>query len=264
MVFCMSNISKIPPSSQIKTINSIKELNAYLKQIDKNTLVLFDIDSTLTTPSDPYWQRQTIQRHSHIYKRYTSSLTENEFRIFNHLVVFQSLSQLVEPHWTEIIQDFSKRKIPTLAFTASSMGSIGTTIPSFACWRYHELKRLGIDFSATFPNTKIFEELEDLDNGHPGIERGIIYVGYKIKKGELLTHIFKALEKTPTQIVVIDDKLENIISCKENIELYFPNVSFLGFHYKGVNFLPPTETRADEFKTNMEKVVQQTKIICST
>lgn len=71
--------------SEMITVYSVKEMEPYFKNSNAETLIIFDVDSTLTTPTDPCLQRQTIKRYKDFYNSQYNSLTENEKRIFLHL-----------------------------------------------------------------------------------------------------------------------------------------------------------------------------------
>ena len=119
--FCMFAIS-----SEMVNVDSIKDAEKYFTLADEKTVILFDIDSTITTPSDPYWRRHAIQRHQQIYQKYVFGLTQGQMRILSHLIVVQSPSQLVENEWPKLINSLRKRGIKMLALTASKTGSLGS------------------------------------------------------------------------------------------------------------------------------------------
>ena len=196
---------------KIIAINSIKEISPYFEVADQNTLVIFDIDSTLTTPSDQYLQRQTIQCYKPLYKTFIAHLTENQYRIFLHLVIIDSPSILVEQDTPLIIKRLQNKGIKTLGYTGSKLGSLGN-LSSFPDWRYNELKRLGIDFAKIFPGKVVFKDFKDLGGDSIGIEKGIVYSGYKHTKGSVLKLVLNELKWIPKKIIAIDDKENNVLS----------------------------------------------------
>lgn len=250
-----------PAAPEIIKVFSITEAATYLNRADEQTLVLFDIDSTLTTPSDPYLQRQAIRRHQRIYQQYISSLTKSQYHILNHLIVMQSPSQLVESAWPEVIKSLQKQGAKTLALTSSKFGSVGSFVTRFSLWRHQELCKLGIDFSSTFCHSCIFDAFDDFDNNHPGIAKGIVCAGNKIEKGLLLNAILNALQWVPSMIIVIDDKLANLISCKNKLQADFPSITFIGIHYNGVEQLPLTTTDPSIFEEKISDLVKRAKLL---
>ncbi len=243
---------------EVTRVNQAKE---YFDSANQDTLILCDIDSTLTTPSDPYWQRQAIQRHNEIYQKYVADFDKHQLCIFLHLITLQSPAQLLEKEWTIVIQKLQQRGIKIFGFTASKMTAIGKKVNRFSSWRHQELARFGIDFSMSFPGTYVFENLEDFGGEHPGIEKGIIYTGQKIKKGDVLETVFNTLKWIPPKLIVIDDKIDNIKSCEDVLKKLFPQIYFVGIHYKGVEKLPRTITQSRIFEKNIKILAEQVKQI---
>ena len=244
----------------IITVSSIKEMIPYFDKTDQNTLVIFDIDSTLTTPSDQYLQRQTINNYKDTYENLTHKLTENQYRIFLHLIIMDSPSMLVEQETPIIIKKLQNNNVKLIGFTGSKFGALGT-LPSFPEWRYQELQRLGIDFIDIFPGKTIFTEFYDLKGEHIGIEKGIVYSGYKNTKGSLLKKVLEELKLYPKQIMFIDDKKNNLISVLEASKSFLPKCQVIGFHYKGIELLPKATTNVKIFKKKIIKLIKKTQAL---
>jgi hypothetical protein len=241
--------------------NTLSQIQPYFEKSDQHTLVLFDVDSTLTIPSDPYLRRQAIGDHKGIYDALIKQLTANQLRIFSHVLVVQSLSQLLDLNWPTIIQKLQNTGAKTLAMTAAKMGDLGT-LPSFPVWRYEALKRLGIDFSNTFKDSIVFKHLSDFGGEHPGMEQGIIYCGHQLQKGVLLKDILIALQWQPQRIILIDDKMENVRSLSEALQKDFPHIHFIGIHYRAIECLPTIPTSAAIFEKKFKALFHETLIIC--
>jgi len=246
---------------EIISVNSIKEMKPYFELANQDTLVIFDVDSTLTTPSDQYLQRQTIQLYKPLYKQLIDNLSENQYRIFLHLVIVNSPSILLEDETPLIIKNLQNKGIKTIGYTGSKIGSLGH-LPSFPDWRYNELKRLGIDFAKIFPGKIIFKGFNDLGGDSIGIENGIVYSGYKHTKGSVLNVVLNELKWIPKQIIAIDDKEKNVISILEAAKNISPNINVIGFHYKGIEFIPKANTDIKIFEKKLVNLVKNTQIIC--
>lgn len=245
----------------IIVINSVKEMVPYFNKFNQDTLIVFDIDSTLTIPSDRYLQRKTIKKYKSIYEKFISRLTENQYRIFLHLIVIDSGSILIEPEISSIIQGLQHDNIKIIGFTASKFGALGD-LPSFPEWRYQELKRLGIDFSIIFPGQAVFSEFVDLNEESVGIAKGIVYSGYKNSKGSLLKKTLEKINFYPKQIVFIDDKKTNLISLLEASKIVLPGAYSVGFHYNAVELLPTFATQPQLFERKIDKLIKKTYDIC--
>ena len=246
---------------EIITINAIKEMSPYFEKADQDTLVIFDIDSTLTTPSNQYLQRQTIQRYKSLYKTFIDHLTENQYRIFLHLVIVDSPSMLVERETPLIIKSLQNKGIKILGYTGSKLGSLGK-LSSFPDWRYNELKRLDIDFIKIFPGKVVFKEFKDLGGDPIGIEKGIVYSGYKHTKGSVLKSVLSELKWIPKRIIAIDDKASNVRSILKAAKNIIPDINVIGCHYKGIEFIPKANTNIKNFEEKLAYLIKETQIIC--
>jgi hypothetical protein len=244
-------------------VHSILEAQNLLEKADKETLILIDVDSTLTTPTDPYLRRAAIHQYRAIYNAVTFGFTPNQRRIFDHVLVTQSPSRLVENVWPHIIKNLQNKGIMILALTAAKMGPLPPLLDHFPDWRYQQLKELGIDFSPIFPGSILFKDLEDWGGEHPGIEKGIIYSGHKIKKGEILPHVLSTINFSPTYIIFIDDKEDNIRSVSSTIQEKYPHVKFLGIHYKGLENVARPAVDEPIFSEKFHRISQITKNISS-
>lgn len=247
---------------KITRINSIVEAKPFFALADAKTLVIFDIDSTITTPSSSVLQRQTFLRHKDFMDSCFNHLAENEKRIFLHLVVSGSPSMLVEEGFPAIIEELQKRNVKTIAYTASKTGPLGE-MKSFPQWRFNELKRLGIDFSKAFKGSVLFKDLPDIGGDFPGMERGIVYSDYANSKGDVLQHVLQTLQMHVARIVAIDDKKKNLQSLLEATVRYDPKVDFAGLHYHGLQNIPEALVDFNLFKHVILKTLSKTKILCN-
>lgn len=255
---CMAQYSQ----PTIIKVDKIKEASPYFSEANQNTLVIFDIDSTLTTPSDPCLRRFSIKKHKHVFDLYVKRLTKKQLYIFTHLLILQSPSQLVENEIPEVIAQLQKRGVKTIACTASTTGNIGNIVKSFPLWRFHELKKLGIDFSSIFPGCCLFPA-EDCDDDIPGIEKGIVSCGHKIKKGTLFDKIITHINFTPNRVIVIDDKMENIESFMNEIKVRYPGIKFIGIQYDGMQLLSGIYASESEFEEKIKNLTDQAVKICA-
>ena len=240
--------------NKIIKIHTIQDAEDIFAQADENTLIVFDIDSTLTTPSDPALRRHAIKKHLPTYTQLTSSLTPYQKQIFDHLLAMKSPSQLLEPGFLDVILRLHKKGVNMIACTASKMGAVGDIEPQFQVWRFNELKRLGIDFSQIFPGQVLFPDLADYNNGSTGMEKGIICSGHKLEKGVVFLRALAFLACKPTKIIFIDDKLNNVDSFVSIVQKALPNVKVIGVNYLAVLELPKPIIPLDEFKQKMEDI----------
>lgn len=246
----------------IITVFQIKEAQAYFDKADQKTLILIDIDSTLTTPSDAYLRRHAIKTHQDIFKKYVSALTKEQRRIFDHLLVLQSPSQLVESDFPPVVKELQQRGAKVLACTASKMGAVGHKVASFPEWRFQELKRLGLDFSGAFPGSVNFTSFKEDNGDFPGIEKGIIYCDHYTEKAAFFEEILQQLQIVPQKVIVIDDKRNNIEPFLTIIKDSYPAIDFVGIEYQGMASLPISTTTASQFEEKISNIAKETIAIC--
>ena len=139
------------------------------------------------------------------------------------MVIVDSPSMLVERETPLIIKSLQNKGIKILGYTGSKLGSLGK-LSSFPDWRYNELNRLDIDFIKIFPGKVVFKEFKDLGGDPIGIEKGIVYSGYKHTKGSVLKSVLS--------------------------------------HYKGIEFIPKANTNIKNFEEKLAYLIKETQIIC--
>ncbi|MGH2612884.1 MAG: DUF2608 domain-containing protein, partial [Rhabdochlamydiaceae bacterium] len=98
-----------------------------------------------------------------------------------------------------------------------------TTIEGVDRFTYQQLSYVGIDFK----KTKIPLELKSLEATY--FCDGIIFAQH-IKKGDLLTHLFKDLKYHPSCIIFVDDKLDQVQSVEAAVKA--AGIPFTGFWYR--------------------------------
>jgi len=155
----------------IKTNN----LSPFVKEMDflnKNDLVLWDVDDTLITPEDAVLQtkhRKSAHKLILEMQPFTSEKYSEEYLISTMLGMTRY--QLIDKTSSSIIKNLQKRGIPTLAITAANMNEFGV-IPNLADWRVQQLKDLDIDFTSSFPYLKpmTFQEINN-ESSSPGFKK---------------------------------------------------------------------------------------------
>lgn len=250
---------KIPiKKQQILTINTINKANNILNQADKNTLVIFDIDLTLTMPSNTILLPENFNKYKDVTKRLLRAFNKDQIHILRHLILTQSPSRLVELNSSKIIKDLQKQGIKTIAMTASKTGTLGNKIINFPEWRYRELKKLGIDFSKSFSHNSFFKNLKIFHKSYPGIYKGIISTsGSKNSKGTVLQAFLNTVNYTPNHIIVIDDKMKNLISISNTLKKL--NIIFTGLLYSGANKIIQTKTDKQMFTKTLSNLIKKNK-----
>lgn len=204
--------------AEIFEITQIEKIRPY---IQKESLVLFDIDDTLITnpnslggPTWRSWVKPKLPANS-------------SFVLFDALSLYiaKNIDYIaIEPNTAQLISDLQRDDVAVFAFTARGRTQWYTTdLEGVDQFTHQQLNRACIDFNLS----KIPAELQELESTY--FYKGIIFAQH-IKKGDLLKHLFKDLNYHPSCIVFIDDKLEQVKSVEAAVK--GSGIPFVGFWYK--------------------------------
>ena len=85
---------------------------------------------------------------------------------------------LVDPSAPRLVNKLESRGIKTLALTAARTGKFGV-IENAENWRLKVLKQFNLDFSNSFPKTRIifFGKGEKQENDYPLCKDGVLFSG---------------------------------------------------------------------------------------
>jgi len=227
--------------STITEIDSLKQASSVLDAADNDTLVVFDIDETLTLP-DIRFQKLFIA--SEAGKHFWDELVKHKdsqkdpekyLELITSKIIAKTPNQLVEPITVDIIRKLQAKGVKVIALTDAPVSSYGID-PSVPKSRWQNLNFVGIDFSASFSQETI--ELTSLTSKkglHPLYYKGIILTDM-ISKGECLIAFLDSIKWTPKKIIFFDDKAKKVESVRDEVEKR--KIPFKGYIYKGVEKLP--------------------------
>jgi len=196
-------------------------------KLDKDSLVLFDVDGTLIVPVDAILQPKAKSHFNKLVAPYTDRDLFRDIRL-------KAPYRLVDDRSVSLVQKLQQRKIPTLAFTAAPAKIRG--VEPAGIWRVDELKQHGFDFSSAFPNSNFLEIPKDLHQEHfPMFKSGVLYSSFH-HKGDILTRFLKQLEFTPKKVVFVDDELgfvQSVIAALDKL-----GIPCMGIHYTAAHEAP--------------------------
>lgn len=205
--------------ADIVEIERIDEIRPYV--VGQHVLCLFDIDDTLIdnpfdlgSPPWRNWVRKTLPQHS-------------DFVLFDALTLYiakHAPYKTVEPNTAALISDLQESGVTAFGFTARGRSEwYTTTLEGVDRFTHDQLTHVGIDFK----RTPVPEELKSLKADY--FFNGIIFAKH-IPKGDLLKILFKDLNYTPSLILFVDDKLEQVKSVEEALKE--AGIPFIGFWYR--------------------------------
>ncbi len=228
----------------IHEIYSFKEAQSALDKADSNTLVIFDVDDTLTHDVSVPFQRWFLETnegkqflkeiHDHVASKENPQEYDKQIRA---KYMLKHTNQPLESIIGSMIKKLQDRGIKIIALTYYMTGGMAKgIIPSLPQWRYNKLKEVGIDFSSSFPEQEIiFSHLTSDAGRHPVYYNGILLTD-KFSKGEVLGAFLDKIDWKPGNVIMFDDNPDKLTSVQD--ELKKRAIPFQGFVYKARDFLP--------------------------
>ena len=211
--------------SNIQEISSIKQAQKELDQADANTLVIFDVDDTLTynvnVPFQPWFHKTEVgqkffaQIKKHIQSQKDPVAYE---KLIRGTRMLKFTDQPIEIEIVQIIKKLQARGVNVIALTHMNTGSLGyPLIPSLPKWRWEKLHEVGLDFSQSFEQEEIWlTNLTSKANRHPVYYKGILATD-DFSKGTVLGEFLDVMHLKPKKVLIT----------KQRLALFYS----LSFHY---------------------------------
>ena len=210
------------------------------KYLDKDTLVIFDIDNTIAEVSmgiEPWIWYKTKD----LVKKGLSWEEAFHLVLSIYFLLTKYTTLIPLDNSPVIVNDLQQKGYRVIALTNRSIPVVDRTIK--------RLGALGIDFSKNSLYSKVLE----LNLGYVGVySKGIIFTGSN-DKGEQLFLFLKKINYTPKKIIMFDDKIKNIKSVEKAAKKH--NVE-----YVGIRFSLNDQKKKDFDPKVAEKTVYELKI----
>jgi hypothetical protein len=251
-----------------------------LQCADHNTLVVFDLDDTLITPTEKfqiYWKVlgnpeedfiqediafvQQIQHDFKIHEMNPKDVTLES--IYGERIASKILSQSdfkpVEPCTLQIIKDLQMRSVKFIALTFQNTGARGE-ISCMQEWRIKKLLNVGIDFGQNFKEQEIVFDAFSITNPHntPMFYRGILMTAHNFK-GPVLKVFLDHIKWLPSNVIFFDDNKWQMESVAQ--EMIKCNISFQGYWYKGAKSLKPQPLDQEVVRLQFDYLKQYNDIL---
>lgn len=231
--------------AQITQITDFQLLESNIKNMDSDTLVIFDVDHVLIMPTDEYSLNRNPYRKQ-LWHEFKLRSSEEDFKFLRSIAVSSAKWRLVNPNIITVLSDLNNKNISTVALTSLATGKFGI-IEKMEDLRIKELQSVGIDFTnlTPFHGELPINELKSM-HGIPMLKAGIILTA-EVDKAKVLEYILRKKNYYPKKIVFIDDQLNNLESLEKLcIKL---KIKFEGFHYTAVSLM--TTSVIDEQLENL-------------
>lgn len=243
---------------------TLKPVKQSLELVDKQTLVIFDVDEVLIVAKDQILLSPYKHQLNVLNKELKAKHNEKEAQVLWSIAFKNRKSELVDPAVISIFNTLRAKDIKTILLTNAWTGPFGT-IPLLEDWRIQELKNFGIEVDGSFPNTEliVFTNLTGIASNKvtssianslsknaqetsriPVFKKGVLFTAER-DKGALLKTFLDKVNWHPNKIIFVDDRAKNL----DSVQAYCNSagIQFCGFHYTAVvdrKVLPLNEQRA--------------------
>ncbi|MBD3273326.1 DUF2608 domain-containing protein [Candidatus Dependentiae bacterium] len=229
----------------IKEIYSLKDVESELFKLNSKSLVAFDIDDTLTIPSEPFFQilyldnkffQEPLGKFLDSIKQKNKNLflshKQKNIKTFNilSLVFDKTVFNPIEKQSIKLIKRMLNLNINVIGLTALSTGSFGV-IGNLQDWRIKTLRKCGYYFSKRFEiRNEYFSFSENYNGLQPAYKQGVLFSAGN-SKGLVLHNFLKEVNFIPEKVVFFDDLIDNCVSVAR--ALYFLSIPYCCYLYKG-------------------------------
>jgi hypothetical protein len=219
-------------SGMIYTIEKFEILKEHINKVDKDTLLILDVDYTLTQPSDPAFQQGNFHLSPGFIKDFLRSIPDSIKSEFVSYIAISGEGQLLEEEVPSIIRALKQKGVQVLVISGILTGQL-LHIPSVMDWRISNLRRLGIKTSTFgFDQSYQFKDLPSYRGEYPEIKEGVILTnGEGVKKHQVLEAFFKKIGCRPKKVIFVDDSRPLIEQMADYIKQQ--EIPFIGYEYKG-------------------------------
>lgn len=174
-------------------------INDVFNHVEEETLIAFDIDNTLIDTVQNFggyaWSLNVTKRLQDKGFDFPVALLKS-YNILAQILEFVDF-KVIEPETSSVIKKLREKNIFSMALTARMHSMADST--------KRALSNVGIDFFDLrfYPNKIQF-------NPTAAYEKGILYTGPKLCKGESLVLFLEKIDYTPKKIVFVDDSKHHV------------------------------------------------------
>lgn len=200
-----------------------------VKNVNDDTLVIFDVDNVLLQPKDQLLKHY-YEKFMEFYKDAKARLNPAQADELYSLMLIQRQIEPVDNNMVKLINKTQKNGIKVLALTHCYIKPFGK-ISSIEDWRIKELKRLGYYFDKSWNKLKN-KELKPLlskdSTKNSVFKQGIVFTNGH-SKGDALKSFLNYAGFMPKKILFIDDRRKFL----ESVETFAQKsgIEFLGIEY---------------------------------
>ncbi len=241
------NFKKDEAFNVIYTIENFNALKEQIDDVDKDTLFIFDVDYTLTQPSNPAFQQANFCLNPQMVKDFVKSVPEIIKSEFTSFIAISGEGQLLEEEAPSMIKSLKEKGGRVLVVSGILTGQL-QDIPNIMDWRISNLRKLSIETSKfSFDRLYEFKDFLPYRGRYPEIKEGVILTnGEGTKKHQVLDAFFKKVRWRPKKVVFIDDSRPLIEQMADYMKQQ--GISFIGYEYKGAKQAKARSISKEDFE----------------
>jgi hypothetical protein len=246
--------------SEIKQVGTMKEIAHHFEQLDKKDLAVFDLDDVLVQPDNPASQMANMKKHKEVFIKIIGPLSPEKIDILFVVSTLDSFPILIDPHSLQVLENLSKKQVPTMGLTANFTGKF-LHVDCLEDWKIQQIKKLGFDFSTNSPHKGkiVFHNLPQFLNNPVIYKEGILFSnGRTVSKGEALVAFLKTTQYVPQKVLFMDDREENLKKVELALRELNPHIVYTGVHYTAAKDYPASPISEKQFAAYWEKAVADT------
>ncbi len=241
---------------EILELDNLKKIEPL---INEQTLVIFDIDNTLSIPTNPAYQKANQKKYKEAYSHIQKRWGKTQYSLILNLVHLDLETKLVDPYSVQLIHHLQKRGIPVIALTAASPGCFGDI---------HNLQRRRdqllfhkIDFSKAGKYSQHHVlDLNRFMGALPEAKQGIICTASN-SKGKTFEAFLKKVGSRPQRVIFLDDKRPKVESLEAPMKKL--GIEYFGIHYTAYQNIPGDPVDETTFIEEWEKLHQLSEALMS-
>lgn len=234
-------------ASDLQT-NSLTEVKSLLdKEVDQETLVIFDVDDVLIAPTDEFAITDPIRKK--LSKELKQKYDREKYQTLLSDFFIKRTVRLVNPRIIDLLRNLKTQNIPTTALTGWWTGKFGSIL-AMEELRFKGLNDVNISFVGMSPFKKQmqFPALKT-KGGVPIVKNGIILTALA-DKGDTLLAVLNKGNLNFKKIIFIDDDLAQVESVKKACQKI--GVNFIGIHYTEAKLIPLPKLNEEMEKLRFE------------
>ena len=210
-------------NAEIRRTDDLQVIKREIFASPKDTLVVFDTDLVLITPSDEAFILSVTDEGQNeldnTYNYLLARLSSHDVEELQSIVMSTKPWRPVTPDTPQIFNEIKNKGYKVLGLTAGVTGAFGK-IRYMEKWRVESLKDIDIVFDKNFINAKpgsLDQYIPSISKHYakakhvcfPAAENGIIFT-CMASKGEVLEAYLQFANIKPKKIIFIDDRLKHV------------------------------------------------------